>query len=264
MTFDTRKLYWCHEEPISLALLTIAKNEGYYPILGVKGLLEYSRRELIESNIHLPLNLVQGKGIVDIAFTDNEYFVIGSAATITYAFLEYMGYPSRAKYYYGNVVFGSPARIEESYKELKKLGFRLPARVIGKLYKSALFISRYSRTRRLLTNREVVLWAVLPFYLEKEIIVHVQTSISELREHLVNEHRFNIAGLGVLYFNPSSMGLDSPRKLCFECTDKCILGNHICLDDFRRVLGEYKSCTMCKYIDICRRFYEPIPKVQDK
>lgn len=261
MVFNTGRLYWCHEGPVSLALLTIAKRNDYHPILGVRGRLEYSRRELIESNIHLPLNLVQGKGVVDVAFINDAYFVVGSAATITYAFLEYMGYPLRAKYYYGDVVFGSPPRIEESYKELRSLGFRLPARVVGKLYKSALLISRHGRVRRLLTDREVVLWGILPFYLEKEIVLHVQASISELREHLIDKHGFNSVRLGVLYFNPSSMGPDSPRKLCFECIGKCILGSHICLDNFRQALGEYRSCIMCKYASICRRFYEPTPKV---
>jgi len=255
MSFKVGRLYWCHEEPISLSIVTIAKNNGYYPVLGIKGFLEYSRRELLEANIHLPLNLVQGKGTIDVVFTDTQYFVIGASATITYAFIEYMGYPAKTKYHYSNIVFGSPTVILESYKELKDLKFKIPAYVVGKLYKSTLFVTKYNRTRRLLQNKDIILWAIIPFYAGYELIAHIQTSINDLKEHLINEHQLNIKGIGVIYFNPRSMGPNSPGDIIFKCIGTCILGKKLYLNDFRRVLGDYKSCTMCRYVDICKLFH---------
>ncbi len=246
-------LYWCHEEPITIIIDSVAKVNGFYPILGIKGLLEYSRKELSEAKIHLPKNLIQGKGAVDVVFVSNEYLVIGATATITYVFIDYMGYPPKTKIYYTKTIFGDPSTIIESYNMLKDLGLRLPVRVVGKMYKSVLFLTRYSRTRSLFKDRKIVLWGILPFYVDDNIIVYAETSLRSLAEHLTREHNVNVNGIGVITFVPDKLDTTLPKKLVFKCRSTCILGREFVVNELSKMIGDLKTCNMCRYYELCLR-----------
>ncbi len=138
--FLKKETFWCNEKPTSLALLSIVKRRGYYPILGVNSFLTYSRRELKDANAKLPYNLIQGKGDIEIAFFNNKVLVLGTAATTTYAFIEYMNLPKKTFDLYTKTIFGNPLEVIEAYNELKRIGLKLPASIVGKLYKSILML----------------------------------------------------------------------------------------------------------------------------
>ncbi len=246
-------LYWCHEEPITIIIDSIAKINGFYPILGIKGLLEYSRRELSEAKIHLPKNLIQGKGTVNVVFVNNEYLVIGATATITYVFIDYMGYPPKTKIYYTKTVFGDPNTIMKSYDTLKDLGLRLPVRVVGKMYKSVLFLTRYSRTQSLFKDRKIILWSILPFYIDDNTIVYAETSLRSLAEHLTREHNINVDDIGVIVFVPDKLDTSLPKKLVFKCKSACILGREFTANELSKMIGNLKTCGMCRYYELCLR-----------
>ena len=244
-------LYWCHEEPITIIVDSIAKINGFYPILGVKGLLEYSRRELSEAKIHLPKNLIQGKGTINAVFVDNENLVIATVATITYAFIDYMGYPPKTRIYYTKTVFGDPNTIVNSYNMLKDLGFRLPVKVVGKMYKSVLLLTRYSRTRSLFKDRKIILWAILPFYIDNDIAVLAETSLRSLANHLIREHDINVSDVGIVIFVPDRLDTTLPKKLVFKCRSACVLGREFVVNELSKMIGDLKTCSTCKYYELC-------------
>ncbi len=244
-------LYWCHEEPITIIVDSIAKINGFYPILGVKGLLEYSRRELSEAKIHLPKNLIQGKGTINAVFVNNEYLVIATVATITYAFIDYMGYPPKTRIYYTKTVFGDPNTIVNSYNMLRDLGFRLPVKVVGKMYKSVLFLTRYSRTRSLFKDRKIILWAILPFYIDDDVAVLAETSLRSLANHLIGEHNVNVSDVGIVIFVPDRLDTTLPKKLVFKCRSACVLGKEFVVNELSKMIGDLKICSTCKYYELC-------------
>ncbi len=260
--------FWCNEKPVSLALLSIAKRKGYHPILGVNGFLTYSRRELKKVGVSLPYNLIQGKGDIDIAFFNGETLVLGATATTTYAFIEYMKFPVKTFDLYTKTIFGNPLEVVEAYNELKKIGLKIPAPIVGKLYKSMLMVKVNARLRRLLSEkRRIIVFSLIPFYAPKNIVEKMPRYLNGLIEYLALNHDIPVSDYNVLLMIPQAIGDKPPKNLYFECVHnkkECQLGKRIALEDFPDVIGELRGCKGCRYIDICSRFFVELSNIHYK
>ncbi len=264
-TFIKEGTFWCNEKALALAFMSIAKRMGFYPILGINGFLTYSRRELLESGITLPGNLVQGKGEVDIAFFDNKLLVLGAAATTTYAFIEYIGLPEKSFKLYTKLVFGSPKSLIDTYKELKEMGLRLPAPIVGKLYKTLLLLKSNARLKRLSSeNREIIILSLIPFYTPRLVIESLPDYLSELIEYVDYNHGLTIRDYSVFQVYPERMSEKPPKTIYFNCIHglrKCVPGDKLVLEDFPNVISGLRGCKGCRYIDICSRFLSKTSKI---
>ncbi len=260
--------FWCSEKSVSLALLSIVKRKGFYPILGVNGFLTYSRRELEEAGVNLPHNLIQGKGYVDIAFFNEKVLVLGAAATTTYAFIEYMKLPERTFELYTKTVFGNPIESVEAYNVLKKIGLNIPAPIVGKLYKSVMMVKANARLKRLLSEkRGITVFAIIPFYAPKEIIEKIPGSLEGLLDYLASNHNLIVEDYNVLLMVPEDIREKPPDVIYFRCIHsmkECLLGEYVYLKEFPEVIGGLRGCKGCRYIDICRRFFMKFSKIHYK
>ena len=268
IAFIKEGTFWCNEKPVSLALLSIAKRKGYYPILGVNGFLTYTRRELKKADARLPDSLIQGKGGIDIAFFNEEVLVLGAAATTTYAFIKYMKFPVKTFDLYTKIIFSNPSEVVEAYNELKKMGLKIPAPVVGKLYKSILMAKANARLRGLLSERRrVTVFSVIPFYAPKNTVEKVPVYLNRLIEYIILNHGIALSDYNVLLMIPQAVGDKPPKNLYFECIyceKDCLLGKRIVLEDFPEIIGGLRGCKGCRYIDICSRSFMEFSNIHYK
>ncbi len=258
-SFIREGTFWCNEKPLSLALLNFAKIRGFYPVLGIDGFLTYSRRELLEANARLPYNLIQGKGEVDIAFFDERVLAIGAAATTTYAFIEYMKFPPKTFDLYTRIVFADPDNVIDAYKELAGIRLRIPAPIVGKMYKTLLLVKSNARLRRLYQeNRKIILLSIVPFYAPKNVLRSLTIYLNNLVKYIVMQHGIHVNDFNIFVMYPNELGDKPPDKIyfrCITCLKEHVLGEEIIIEDLIKIVGELRGCRGCRYIDICRKAF---------
>ena len=249
-----RPRFWCYEDVLSLAILTELRVQGHRIILSSsgKGLIEFSKSDLVKANAKLSPMAMQGRNFIDISAVIGSNLLVG--VVLSRLFVIAIKNGENHVEQIAKLILATPQEAEEAYGRLKDMGYDLTSTNIAKLYKILVVTkSIYTLRRWLDEGYGLSVVVVVPcLYMDKykAMLLHF---MRKLLDFVKRVHGLDVKEIGLYCFKPLDIEAHSPSIVEVKhVAEALVMGRDSFRIPFGQYMGyDYAGCKKCKYLEVC-------------
>ncbi len=237
--------------------MSFLRQKGWGLILGSEPSdvhVYFSKSNLVKGGAKLSSMAIQGRNYVDISAFREREIILGIVISRVYVIAYRNGVKHLEKLL--KMFLSSPNSAENSYRDLKDMGYDINSTNIAKLYKIYIAARGVNRLRRIYEQSETIRFLIvtpcLGIDISRDIVLK---SVSEIMEFVSTVHgEERILCYEYACFRPKDITSGPPPIVQFinivtEGVKEAVLSGEM---NFIDIMGlEYKGCAKCRYVSTC-------------